>query len=302
MKPHQIPEPINFNSYLFKTKPGSIVVEIAGLTIRIRTESLELIESAKKRYKKFLSLTNNFSLNLDVHLSPGIHSPNPNGTEDFFNEQVFQNDKCLVCSNYFTGYIENNNNYSKVVCSETSPLSWLEHFLRITYAILALQKGDLLFHGAALVMDGKGYIFFGPSGCGKSTVTELSEDCTVLGDDLIVIKRKDNQFRAFATPFNSEEDTGFQITNTNAPITSLYRLKQGKSTFIKEMNPAHILAELLMSVPSVNKNIYASSPAIDLCTQIIDSIPCYEMYFTPDNKFWKLIEKNSKIGNYSPGI
>ncbi len=294
MKKYHTSDPIDYNSFQFKNETASTVVEIAGLTIRIRTESLELIESAKKRYKKFLSFTNNFFLNLDVHLSTCVHFPNPNGTEDFFNDQVFQNDKCLVRSNYFTGYIEKNTNIGKVICDDASPLSWLEHFLRITYAILALQKGYLLFHGAALVKDGMGYIFFGPSGCGKSTVTELSNVCTVLGDDLIVIKKKDNHFRAYATPFNSEENTGFQITNTNAPIIGLYRLKQSDTTFIKEMNPAHILAELLMSVPSVNKNIYASSPAIDLCTQIIDTIPCYEMYFTRNNKFWKLINKKCK--------
>jgi len=294
MKTQYIPEPINFNSYSFKEKFASTVVDIAGLTIRINSESVELIESAKLRYKKFLSLTSDFALNLDVHFSPGLHFPNPNGTEDFFNDQTFQNDKCLVRSNYFTGYIEVNNNYSKVVCSDSSPTSWLEHFLRITHAILALRKGDLLFHGAALIKDGKGYIFFGPSGCGKSTVTELSEGCTVLGDDLVVIKKRDNHFRAFATPFNSEENAGFQITNTNAPITGFYRLKQHTTTFIKKMNPAHVLAELLMSVPSVNKNIYGSSPAIDLCAQIVASIPCYEMYFTRDNKFWKLIDEVAK--------
>jgi len=269
------------------------MVEIAGLTIRIRTESLELIESAKMRYYKFLSLTNNFSLNLDVHLSSAIHFPNPNGSEDFFNEQVFQNDKCFVCSNYFTGYIEKNTNYGKLICADSSPLSWLEHFLRITYAILAMQKDDLLFHGAALVKDGNGYIFFGPSGSGKSTVTELSQDCTVLGDDLIVIKKEGKQFRAYATPFNSDDNIGFQITNTSAPITGLYRLKQSKTTVIKVINSAHILAELLTSVPSANKNIYGSSQAIDLCKRIIDTIPCYEMYFTRDNKFWKIIVENS---------
>jgi hypothetical protein len=289
MEKYQTPEPIDFYSYRFKNKPYSVMVEIAGLNIRIRTESLELFDSAMTRYNKFISLTNNFSLNIDVHLSTAIHFPNPNGTEDFFNDQIFQKSKCLVCSNYFTGYIEIDTKYGKVICADSNPLSWLEHFLRVTYAIISLQRGDLLFHGAALVKDGQGYVFFGPSGSGKSTVTELSNNCTVLGDDLIVIKKREHLFRVYATPFNSEDDNGFQITNTDVPIIGLYRLKQNKTTFLKKMSPANILADLLMSIPSVNKNYSGSKTAIDLCARIVDSIPCYEMYFKRDNEFWKFI-------------
>ena len=284
MKKHQPSEFIDFYSYRFKNKPYSVMVEIAGSIVRIRTKSLELFDSAKTRYNKFISLSNNFTLNIDVHLSSAIHFPNPNGTEDFFNDQVFQKSKCLVCSNYFTGYIEINTKYGKVICADSNPLSWLEHFLRITYAIIALQQDDLLFHGAALVKDGQGYVFFGPSGSGKSTVTELSNNCTVLGDDLIVIKKRDHQFRVYATPFNSDDDNGFHITNTDAPIIGLYRLRQNKTTFFKKMSPANILADLLTSIPSVNKNYSGSKTAIDLCARMIDSIPCYEMYFKQISK------------------
>jgi hypothetical protein len=298
MEKYQTPESIDFNSYRFKNKPYSVMVEIAGLTIRIRTESLELFNSAKTRYNKFLSLTNNFSMNIDVLFSPGYYFPNPDGTEDFFNDQVFQQNKCLICSNYFSGYIEIDTKYGKVICTDSNPLSWLEHFLRVTYAIIALQRGDLLFHGAALVKDGNGYVFFGPSGSGKSTVTELSNNCTVLGDDLILIKKRAHQFRVFATPFNSDDDNGFQITNTDAAIIGLYRLRQNLTTFFKKMSPANILADLLMSIPSVNKNYSGSKTAIDLCARIVDSIPCYEMYFKRNNEFWKFIIGDSKSVYY----
>jgi len=286
-------ESISFNSFQFKKNPISIVLEIAGISIRICTENFQLTASAKERFKKFISPHNDYFLNLDVHLSPKIHFPNADGTEDFFNNQVFQNEKCTIYSNYFTGYIAIEKNYGKLICADYDPLSWLEHFLRIAYAVVVLKKGALLFHGAGLVKNENGFVFFGPSGCGKSTVTELSQPCTTLGDDLIVIKKNNNHFYIHATPFNSEKND-FLLTNTNSSIKSFYRLIQNKTTFIKEMSQANATAELLSSISSVNKNYDGSLTAIDLCSEIVNQIPCYEMHFTRDNKFWRYVNGNSE--------
>ena len=293
MEKYQAFAPISFNSFRFVKKNIAMKIKIADLVICIRCENLKLIKALKRRFPKFLSKDKNFSLVIDVHLAQLIHFLNPDGTDNFFNKQFFQNDNCFIYSNYFTGYIEISNNYCKLICNDSDSLSWLEHFLRIAYAVAALKNGAILFHGAGLVSDGKGFVFFGPSGSGKSTVTELSHNCTVLGDDLIVIKKLNNHFKVYATPFNSDNN-GFLLTNTNAAVRGLYRLIQHKTTFIKKMSRANALAELLSSISSVNKNYEGSLSALDLCTQIVNQIPCYEMYFTKDNLFWRLIYGNSK--------
>ena len=282
---------ISFSSYQFVNDPVMILVEIAGITIRIRTKSFAILESLKAHYKKFISKNSNFSLNFDVYLSPTIHFDNPDGSDNFFNEQIFQNNKCTVFSNYFTGFIDINNNYGKLVCNEFDPQSLLEHFLRIAYAICALQKGVLLFHAAAVVKKGMGYVFFGPSGTGKSTVAKLSDQCLTLGDDLIVIKKVNNRFRVYATPLNVDNNW-LQITNSNTAISGMYRLKKHKTNFISTISQAQALAELMSCIPSINKNLKGSSSAFDICTQIIKQIPCYELFFTRDTKFWRLIHGN----------
>ncbi|HDP97843.1 MAG TPA: hypothetical protein ENN22_01505 [bacterium] len=286
-------ENFSFDSSHKKNYPYSVALKIADLPIVIMAENRDLIESAKTRYQKFLYRRTNFCLAIDIHLSDNIHFPNPDGTENFFNEQVFQEGRCCIRSNYFTGYIDINNNYGKVLCSNFDPLSWLEHFLRIAYAVVAIKNETIVFHGAGLIADKKGLVFFGPSGCGKSTVTRLSKHCAALGDDMIAIKKKNDHFNVYATPFNSEKN-GFLLTNTEAVIKGFYRLIQHKTTFINKMSRANALAELLASISSINKNYQGSLTALSLCTQLVERIPCYELYFTPDNLFWRFLDGDAE--------
>ncbi|MDW7681196.1 MAG: hypothetical protein SCK70_11565 [bacterium] len=282
-----------FSSLKFKNCPYSIVLKIADMPIRISSENRALIESAKARYKKFISQGKNFCLDIEVFHSADLYFPNPDGTKNFYNEQTFQDGRSFIRSNYFTGYIELNNSFGKVLCSEIDPASWLEHFLRIGYATTAIGHKTMLFHGAGLIMDKKGLVFFGPSGCGKTTVTRLSSHYTVLGDDMVALTKKNGKFRVYATPFNSEKN-GFLLTNTEAEVKAFYRLIQHKTTFLYKMNRANAMAELLASISSINKNYQASLIALSLCSKLVEHIPCYELYFTRDNLFWRHIDGNSE--------
>lgn len=264
------------------------MLEIAGITTCIRSTSKKLSTAVEAQYKKFLSDSVDKLIAIDIHLAPRLHFPNPDGTDDFFNHQHFQNNKCVVKSNYFTGCIDIEKNYGKLVINESNPLAWLEHFLRISYAVIALKHNTVLFHGAGIINGNNGYVFFGPSGVGKSTVTNFSEHCTVLGDDLIVIKPVNGSFNAYATPFNFEKN-GFILSNSKAEIKGFYRLVQDKQTYIEKMKPAKAVAELLSGIPPVNKNFNGSIAAMDFCAQIVNVIPCYELHFTKDNSFWRYI-------------
>lgn len=253
---------MSINSFEFNAEPVNIMLEIGEITICIRSTNKNLLDTARVHYKKFISHGTNPLINIDIHLAPKIYFPNPDGTDDFFNHHHFQDNKCFVKSNYFTGCIDIEKNYGKLVINESNPFSWLEHFLRISYAVIALKYEAILFHGAGLVADDNGYVFFGPSGIGKSTVTNLSRRCTVLGDDLIVIKPDTGSFNVYASPFNHKEN-GFLLSNSKAKIKRIYRLIQDNRTFFTRIKPAKAMAELLSNIPAVNKNNNGSVKAIN---------------------------------------
>jgi hypothetical protein len=71
---------------------------------------------------------------------------------------------------------------------EIAPEADVENFLRVVYAQLILRAGGLLLHAAGIVRGQSSFVFFGPSGSGKTTAARLSQEHTVLSDDLVIVK------------------------------------------------------------------------------------------------------------------
>ena len=72
-------------------------------------------------------------------------------------------------------------------------LEILERF-GFPFGALLIQKGFLVFHGNALVKDGKAVIFLGNSGSGKSTIAYglMKSGWKLLADDLVVLSSNGN--------------------------------------------------------------------------------------------------------------
>lgn len=69
--------------------------------------------------------------------------------------------------------------------------------------------GDLILHASGFAYQGEGYCFLGNSGAGKSTlVRDLSKnaDVIVLGEDQVVLRKIDDQFMIFGTPWHETPD------------------------------------------------------------------------------------------------
>lgn len=281
-----------FETYQHKQAMSSITIDVADISARINSDDDSLLKAARLRYQQFISSNENVDLDLDVHISPGYQFSNPNGNGKFFNKQIINENKNIVYSNRFAGYVDKPTNQGKLICAEIDAPSWLEHFLRIAYSWMALDRDGLLFHGAGLINGNQGYIFFGPSESGKTTVTCLSPQCTVLGDDLIMLRKVNGYFTVYASPFNVRTEQ-IRLTNDQAHIQGFYRLRQDRKTFIKEMNPAKAVSELLSSAPLIDQNYPGSLKALDLCHQIVQQIPCFDLHFTRDDSFWSCINGNS---------
>ena len=266
----------------------SLVLKIAEINVKIRADAPSLIRALKSQYSNFISKENRRDLILEIELRENYHIPNPDGSSNFYNHQTFQGNQCFVQSNHFTGFVDTGKKTGKITVIAEQPLSWLEHFLRIAFAVIALDHNALLFHGAGIIKQGKGHIFFGPSGSGKSTVTGFSGEATILGDDLVVIRRMNERYMMFAAPFNGNL-AGFHLVNSSGPICGFYRLIQNKTTFIKKMGAGIALSELVASVPPVNRNRTGSLKVLDFFQSMLRQVPCFELNFRRDNTFWRYV-------------
>lgn len=275
----------------FTTNKISKALSIAGISLRLLMKNKKLANAIAAEYKAFIVDSPEDDICIDIHCEPNFQRPNPDSSDNFYNELQFSQSRCKMVSNHFEGYIDTRARYGELIIDSTEPLGWLEHYLRIAFAVTAQYFDALLFYGAGHVKNGCGDIFFGPSGAGKSTVTMLSPNCTVLGDDMIVLKRDGDTFQVCATPFNFESN-GLTLTNMCAPIRGFYRLIQDTRIFLHPMPGSAATADLLANMPIIDKNPYGINSAMVWCHDLLTHIPCYELYFTRDNTFWRNINEH----------
>lgn len=182
-----------------------------------------------------------------------------------------------------------------VASSTPSDFFWvlLQRCLRL--ALLAKQPPDLLLHAAGIVQEGLAYLFVGPSGAGKSTVCKLSASngaCDILHDDAVALSQTEEGFRAWSTPLSGEMRTP---SNISAPLRAIFSLIQDKSTYATKLNgwqSINLLACQMLPPLGCSRGEISIEPveSLKVLLKVAGSVPCYELHFRSDGKFWQCIE------------
>jgi hypothetical protein len=170
-----------------------------------------------------------------------------------------------------------------------------EQILYQAYWSAARRKGldSILLHSSGIVRNGKGYVFTGKSGSGKSTVTGLSQDATILNDEITLIDIAGGAAVLYDTPFN-----GFftQKEEGSAPLSALMLLNQAVLHRITRTRGAE-------SVKTLSKEIIPPmgletplSPSIywdmlGYAQKLSNAVPLFIMEFLPDPGFWRCIDE-----------
>ena len=116
---------------------------------------------------------------------------------------------------------------------------------KVSHALL--NRDILLFHGSALSMDGKGYIFAAPSGTGKSTHARLWRDrygerVTMINDDKPFLKIADGGVTVYGSPWDGKHRLS---TNTAAPLKAIALIERAEQNSIERIEPADAVTALI---------------------------------------------------------
>ena len=101
-------------------------------------------------------------------------------------------------------------------------------------------QGVILFHGSAICVDGRTYIFTAPSGTGKSTHSRLwrelliDHDVVMVNDDKPFLKVEEGIVTAYGSPWRGKEGLG---CNMSAPVEAICSISQGTENVIREASP-----------------------------------------------------------------
>lgn len=110
-----------------------------------------------------------------------------------------------------------------------------------------LDRDVLLFHGSAISMDGKGYIFAAPSGTGKSTHARLwreryGERVTMVNDDKPFLKITDGGVTVYGSPWDGKHRLS---TNTAVPLKAIALIERAEENSIERIEPTKAVVMLM---------------------------------------------------------
>lgn len=135
-----------------------------------------------------------------------------------------------------------------------------------------------LFHGSAIAVDGKAYIFTAKSGTGKSTHTALwrklfGHRAVMINDDKPLIRITDDGAVVYGTPWCGKHNLS---TNTSAPLEAVCILTRSEKNNIKRIDSRAALPILLQqSYRSSDPKI--TSLILGLVCTLAEKIPIYKL-------------------------
>ncbi|RJQ51007.1 MAG: hypothetical protein C4521_13010 [Actinobacteria bacterium] len=164
-------------------------------------------------------------------------------------------------------------------------------FLRVLYSVLLPMRGGLLVHASALGRQGRGLIFTGPPEAGKTTVVRLSGGDSIIGDELIAVRRMEGHVRAFITPFWNEPHLAKSFA-TDVPARALFLLRQDRRTYLEPLSSIDASVAMLPNVFYEPEHSGLSQDALDALGGILEETECYRLHFLPEaEQLWGCIDE-----------
>lgn len=162
----------------------------------------------------------------------------------------------------------------------SSPLHYPLDQVLLMY-FLSMRRG-VIVHSAGFVLDERGCIFAGRSGAGKSTISRKllnRTGCSGLSDDRIIVRKMEDSFKIFGTPWPGDADIA---ANRSASLSQIFFLAKSEENRIERITEAEAFRRFMpvLSVPWYDEE--AVGRIFSFVEELISKIPSYLLYFTPD--------------------
>lgn len=145
-----------------------------------------------------------------------------------------------------------------------------------------IERGGLLLHASAVVVNGVAYAFSAPSGTGKSTHTSLwldyfkkqGKNTYIINDDKPALKLVDGKFYAYGTPFSGKNDLN---VNTGVPLKAIGFIERSQKNYIEKIKPITAVTKILDQTirPSDNTKM---TKLLDLIEKLVTQIDVYVLH------------------------
>jgi len=258
-----------------------VVIEIGGIPIALETNDAGFVTILKGRYGDYMRLGGKSDFKFRVELIE----------PDSFNPD----DDAIVWLEDGEWRLERGDFRARwspetregLIRQTPNPYS-IDSVLRITHTLLLAKTGGFLLHASSAVRNGKAFLFSGLSEAGKTTIARLApHDATLLTDEASYVRRLNDQYLAYGTPFAGE--LGEPGKNVSAPIAAVYLLAKSQENRITKIEPAEATRRLLRNILFFAHDAELVRQVFESACAFVAAVPIYELSFFPDERVWDLI-------------
>src|SRR5580693_8031234 len=164
----------------------------------------------------------------------------------------------------------------------------IDAVLRIVHTLVLARQGGFLLHSASAIRNGKAFLFAGVSEAGRTTISRLAPpDVTLLTDEISYVRRRNDEFVAYGTPFTGE--LAKLGENVSAPVSALYLLAKGSENRIDSVTPGEATRSLLANLLFFAEDEELVQATFHSAFEFVNRVLVSRLTFVPDQRVWELI-------------
>ena len=258
-----------------------VVIEIGGIPIALETNDAGFLTLLRGRYGEYMTLGGKSDFKFRVELvEPDSFNPDDDATV-WLEDGEWRLERGDFRARWSPETREG------LIHQAPNPYS-IDSVLRITHTLLLAKTGGFLLHASSAVRNGKAFLFSGLSEAGKTTIARLAPpDATLLTDEASYVRRLDDQYLAYGTPFAGE--LGEPGKNVSAPIAAVYLLAKSPENRITKVEPAEATRRLLRNILFFAHDEELVRQVFESACAFVAAVPVYQLSFFPDERVWDLI-------------
>lgn len=270
---HSLPSPLHLVA-------GEITVEIGGIPIQLHTSDPDFRRVIEERYAGFLNPFAVPACRFEIQLTPN-QEPADEDVSVFKRGSAW----CLQRGDFRAEWDLHRREGWIGQCA--NPYS-IDSVLRITHSLLLAMEGGFQLHASSAIRNHCAFLFAGVSGAGKTTTVKLAPpDVVVLTDEISYVRRIEDGYRAYGTPFAGE--LARSGMNTSAPVRQVCLLKQSRQNRLQLVSRPKAIRVLMRHVLFFAQDKELVARVLDSIVHFVSSVEVMEMEFTPDRRAWELI-------------
>jgi hypothetical protein len=150
----------------------------------------------------------------------------------------------------------------------------------LTLVSVLARAGGLMVHSCGIDDNGAGYAFVGSSTYGKSTMAKIwNRSACVLNDDRIVIRRSEDCFKIYGTPWPGEFPS---VSPGGVKLERIFFLQKSGRNALRPLGPAQASIQLLQRSQAPLWDVNISARVLDFVADLVNRVPSYILEFLPD--------------------